>query len=135
MLFAFDVLLFAFVRSTDQVRFRLLEEKTFDVIKMSLEDLKNQTDILQVLNFIGQTILEKLGKEVFEIDTVAKFGAVFSNKILDKPLVLILDEFDALLEEAIHAIVGVFRGIYTSRQQQTTKKTSKKDYLLHGLAL
>ncbi len=54
---------------------------------------------------------------------------------LKKPLILILDEFDALSEEAISAIVGAFRNIYTVRQEQSDKSTEEKDYLLHGVAL
>jgi len=54
---------------------------------------------------------------------------------LAKPLILILDEFDILSEEAINGLTGVFRHIYVTRQYESNKATAEKRYLLHGLAL
>ena len=58
----------------------------------------------------------------------------FREDILGKPLVLILDEFDALNEEAIGQIVGVFRNIYNERRLDPNPPDKKK-FLLHGVAL
>jgi hypothetical protein len=60
---------------------------------------------------------------------------LFKRKTLAKPLLLILDEFDALDPAAISGLVGVFRHIYNTRQNQAGKSTAEKDYLLHGMAL
>jgi hypothetical protein len=105
------------------VRYRLLEEKRFDVVKIGLEALKKQGDSVKVGHAIVRAIFKQLGKEPV------------TQKNLDKPLIVILDEFDALKEEVIYDIVSVFRDIYISRYEQTEKKTEEKDYLLHGLAL
>ncbi|MCP4579459.1 MAG: hypothetical protein GY846_24570, partial [Deltaproteobacteria bacterium] len=52
----------------------------------------------------------------------------------DKPLILIMDEFDALAEDAISGIAGVLRNIYVHRQDDPSPSREKK-YLLHGVAL
>ncbi len=119
----------------NQVYYRIKEEKTYDVVRMSVGVLENETDSSTILEYIGRTILKKLGKNVIAIDNKPMFEMVFSNEILDKPLILMLDEFDALSEDAIHMLVGVFRDIYIDRYSQTSKKTDEKDYLLHGLVL
>jgi hypothetical protein len=54
---------------------------------------------------------------------------------LTKPLILILDEFDALSEEAISGLADVFRNIYVSRQYEGNKATHEREYLLHRVAL
>jgi hypothetical protein len=46
-----------------------------------------------------------------------------------------LDEFDALGEEFINKFANEFRAIYTSRFNETDRKTGEKSCLLHGLAL
>jgi hypothetical protein len=60
---------------------------------------------------------------------------VFSHESLAKPLILIIDEFDALNERFINKFASEFRKIYTARFNETHKTTGEKVYLLHGLAL
>jgi hypothetical protein len=60
---------------------------------------------------------------------------LFSRELLRKPLILVLDEFDALTEEAISSITGVFRNIYIRRQTEADRPTGEKSYLLHAVAL
>ncbi len=47
----------------NMVRYRLLNEKRFDVVKISLEDLRNETDTISVINVIAQAIFEQIDKE------------------------------------------------------------------------
>ncbi|MCP4220656.1 MAG: hypothetical protein GY765_38870, partial [bacterium] len=54
---------------------------------------------------------------------------------MQKPLILILDEFDAMIEEGIAAVVSAFRNIYIKRTDEVDVPTEKKSYLLHGVAL
>ncbi len=118
-----------------QVLCRLEADERFDVLKINLESLKTEEDVTTILISIGETILEKLNKKIIKTDTPEKFMSIFQEDILDKPLILIIDEFDALAEDAISAIVGVFRNIYMLRKDQANKSTEQKDYLLHGVAL
>ena len=64
-----------------------------------------------------------------------EFYVIFEKTTLKKPLILILDEFDASPENAINGIAGVFRNIYGNRRYQADKPSAEKDYLLHGVAL
>lgn len=67
--------------------------------------------------------------------TLDQFDDIFKKGHLKKPLILILDEFDTLSEEAISGLVDVLRNIYVTRQYESDQITSEKSYLLHGVAL
>ncbi len=54
---------------------------------------------------------------------------------MSKPLILIVDEFDAMIEEGINAVVSAFRSIYIKRMDEADKRTEQKSYLLHSIAL
>ncbi|MCP4138164.1 MAG: AAA family ATPase, partial [bacterium] len=118
-----------------RILFKLQADERFDVVKVNLEHLKIENDISKILISIGKRITKKLNKKIIKTDSLEKFENIFSTDFLDKPLVLILDEFDALAEDAINAIVGVFRNIHMLQQDQADKSTEKRDYLLHGVAL
>jgi hypothetical protein len=60
---------------------------------------------------------------------------LFERSVLRKPLILIIDEFDALSEAAIGGLAGVFRNIYNRRRDQANLPSRERDYLLHGVAL
>ncbi len=47
----------------NMVRYRLAAERRFDVVKISLEDLKTQTDSVQVIKLIVNEIFKQLEKE------------------------------------------------------------------------
>ncbi len=118
-----------------QILFRLQKEAQFDVLKINLEHLKYETDTGVIISTISREIGEGLGKEFKGIDTQAKFQEIFRKDVLDKPLVLIMDEFDALSEEAVNAIVATFRNIHIKRRDEQAKTTGQKSYLLHAVSL
>ncbi|MCP5049771.1 MAG: ATP-binding protein, partial [bacterium] len=112
-------------------------EKTgqFDVVKVDLEHLIDDTDVNVIATAIADDIFIELGKENPGIDTLKKFQELFTRSVLEKPVILILDEFDALNEEAINKLTHVFRNIYLRRQKELKKPMEERRYLLHGLAL
>ncbi len=118
-----------------QILFQLRKDERFDVLKINLEHLKDETNAGEIINTIAEEIGEGLGKTFTGITTQKKFQKIFKKGTLEKPLILILDEFDALLEKAINAIVGAFRNIYTRRIDETGIPMDPKSYLLHGVAL
>ncbi|MGE5341832.1 MAG: ATP-binding protein [Candidatus Omnitrophota bacterium] len=118
-----------------EVLFRLRKDERFDVLKINLEDFKDKTNSLEILQGIARKIGEPLNKTFANIDNQEKFVEVFKKEVIDKPLILILDEFDALIEEGINAIVSAFRNIYISRMDERDKTTEQKSYRLHGVAL
>ena len=149
---------------------RLRHDSRFDTVMLNLEDLRNETDVNQIVQIIAAEIIKELGLSEVRIKTsiaardgflggmlnwlsylpltappqlssffasasLAQFHRLFEKETLNKPLILILDEFDALSEEAISGLASVFRKIYLSRQYHTEKPTAEKKYLLHGIAL
>ena len=118
-----------------QVLWRLEEDDRFDVLKLNLEYLKQATDPNRVLHRIAQEIIETLQLPSVRVTCADEFYDVFRRGVLRKPLILIMDEFDALSQEAINGVVGVFRNIYIKRRDQGNRPTAERDYLLHGVAL
>jgi hypothetical protein len=118
-----------------QILFRLQEDPRFDVLKINLEHLKYETDASLIMNIIAREIGERLNKPFPTVHSQFQFQEIFKKTSLAKPLILIMDEFDALCETAINSIVGAFRNIYTSRMDETAKPTGQKTYLLHAVAL
>ena len=107
----------------------------FDVLKINLEHLKQERNTDSIAQWLAKDILEKLAISGVEVRTLKEIYEVFRQDVLKKPLILILDEFDALLPEAISGLVSVFRNIYNTRREQSDKYSAEKEYLLHGMAL
>ncbi|MCP4149268.1 MAG: AAA family ATPase [bacterium] len=118
-----------------QILHRLQKENRFDALKINLEHLKYENDVPDIIGAIAEMIREGLGKSAATLNSQKKFQEIFKQGALDKPLILILDEFDALKEEAINVIVSAFRNIYIERREEIDKPTEKKKYLLHSVAL
>lgn len=114
---------------------RLEKEQTFDVVKVDLEHLKTVTDISHIVASINKDISRELQVKIPDIKTLEEFQEIFSRDVLDKPLILILDEFDALPENAINGLTGIFRNIYNRRKKELRKPATERRYLLHGVAL
>jgi hypothetical protein len=118
-----------------EILFCLKKDNRFNILKINLEILKNEKDVTTVINSIAAEIGKGLNKNFTTVNTEIQFQEIFRKNNLEKPLILILDEFDALVEPAINALVGVFRNIYITRIDERDKPTEQKQYLLHGVAL
>ncbi|MDM8526732.1 AAA-like domain-containing protein, partial [Anaerolineales bacterium HSG24] len=117
-----------------EVLFRLRDDPeydAFDVVHLPLESLKLKTNVTEIMQKITVEILEQLGLT----KTPTDLESLFKRDVLSKPLILILDEFDALIPEAISGIVSAFRNIHFRRYQQANLPSGERDYLLHGVAL
>ncbi len=118
-----------------QVFHKLRQDDRFDQVVVGLEHLKDETRVGKIIEVIAGDIGRGLGKTFTGIDTQEKFQKLFLRENLSKPLILVLDEFDAIIEEAISSLVGAFRNIYTSRLYETGKPLEEKTYFLHAVAL
>jgi hypothetical protein len=118
-----------------QIQRQMQKEPRFDVLKINLEILKDRKKSADIIAVIARKIGEELGENFTGIDNQDKFQEIFSKDLLKKPLILILDEFDALIEEGINDVVSAFRNIYIKRIDELDKPTEQKSYLLHGVAL
>ena len=106
-----------------------------DVVATSVEHLRTDPDAGVAAGAIAAEVTDILGLDLPPIRSPREFETVFRRERLSRPLILVLDEFDALSEEAIGAIVGVFRKIHGHRRLQADRPTDEKDFLLHGVAL
>ncbi|MCP4396269.1 MAG: hypothetical protein GY801_03020 [bacterium] len=114
---------------------RLRQLEQFDVVIITLESAKGQTDEESVLRMFMYELSAFLGRELPAVHIWEDLPKVFTHQYLSKPLILIIDEFDALGEQAINKFASKFRKIYTARFNEIHKTTGEKVYLLHGLAL
>lgn len=114
--------------------FRLQADPQFDVVKLNLQHLKRSTPI-EAVQVITTEIATAINIPLPQPEHLQGFAAIFARGVLEKPLILMMDEFDALSEESISDITGVLRNIYLQRQQEIDKTTVQKSYLLHGVAL
>ena len=118
-----------------QILHRLKKDSRFHTLKINLEILKRKTNVGEILEILAKEIGKGLDKTFDGINDEYKFQELFSREVIEKPLILILDEFDAIDEKGINAIVSVFRNIYIHRRDEFDKTTEQKTYLLHGVAL
>ncbi|MCK4763431.1 MAG: AAA-like domain-containing protein [Candidatus Aminicenantes bacterium] len=82
---------------------------------------------------------EKL-TEVFQVEfpKIKEFKEIprlFTRSYFQAPVIMIIDEFDALKEEFISDFAAVFRDMFMTRSNEENKTSGEKTYLLHGLAL
>ncbi|MBF0452290.1 MAG: AAA-like domain-containing protein [Candidatus Magnetomorum sp.] len=140
-----------------QVVRHIQERGDFDVAIISLQrakDLSSDDGVLSVFVNKLQTHFQRdfislsdwrsystvLLKKLFKFDSVntiqwQQFTHIFTKKFFKKPVILIIDEFDALEENFINKFVNEFRDMYISRQAESNEISSEKNGLLHGLAL
>jgi hypothetical protein len=118
-----------------QVCSKIEQDAEFEVVFLSLQFLYEENDADVVAKLFARKLLKKLNLAPLPINSLKDFERLFERETLTKPLILILDEFDALDSAVIARLVGDFRHIYNTRRNQTNKSTAEKDYLLHSLAL
>jgi len=114
---------------------KLRKNEDFYVALFSMERFKENNNLLEVLNGIIDGINREVNLKLPNIAAAKDFIEVFSKRNLDKPLILILDEFDAMVEGILNRTVSNFRDIYLHRKNENDVKFTEKTYLLHGLAL
>ena len=118
----------------NEVLWRLQAEGSFRVLKSSLENLKALKGPGEVLEAFARVIRKGLSLDAPPVERPDELPSLFAREVLHRPLILILDEFDALGEEAIGALAGAFRYVHDMRRQDP-RPSAEKEYLLHGLAL
>ena len=117
-----------------QVLFTLMKDERFDVVKLNLQHLERVSDVDTIIDDIGQKIINALQLPQTETYTSQNIEKLFHQAVLRKPLIIILDEFDSLPQEAIRALAATFRNIYVHRRDDP-RRNAEKEFLLHGVAL
>lgn len=118
-----------------QVAQKIQAEGRYDVAITSMQSGKSVTTNQQALELFVDNLRHHLKPDLPFVSNWLEFRKLFAPQNLSKPLILILDEFDALPPEFINAFVNEFRNIYIDRQNKVNRIADDDNYLLHGLAL
>jgi molybdopterin/thiamine biosynthesis adenylyltransferase len=79
---------------------RIEPDEQFDVVLLSLQFLYEQSDVDTVAQLFAYKLIKKLNLEI-TINSLKDFDRLFERGTLTKPLILILDKFDALEQTVI----------------------------------
>jgi hypothetical protein len=94
--------------------------------------VKTEESILEVFT---EKLTEVFGISFPRIKQFKQIPGLFTKTYFKDPVILVIDEFDALKEEFISDFATVFRDMFVSRTNEETCSSQEKTYLLHGLAL
>ena len=118
-----------------EVTKRLKREDDVDVALITMQSAKNVHTAEGVIDLFLKELQYPLEREFPRITSWEKLPDIFTVTYLPRPLILIIDEFDALDEEFINSFANEFRKMYTVRLSETDKKSDEKKYVLQSLAL
>ncbi|MBF0410066.1 MAG: ATP-binding protein [Candidatus Riflebacteria bacterium] len=114
--------------------FEMRDSRQYLIAHIDLQHLTKVDDSVRAINCIMKMVSEQIHIDFPEINVLEQFESLFKSNYLPMPLILILDEFDALKEEVITDIIGTFRNIHNLRQKDG-KSAFEREYRLHGVAL
>jgi hypothetical protein len=114
---------------------RIEKTNQYEIGIISMQRLKKEENEKQVLEILIEEMQISFGKSFTPIEKIRDIPRLFTKQHFQKPVILILDEFDALIEGFINDFANIFRNIFISRTNEKNKKSRKKTHLLHGLAL
>ena len=100
----------------------LRKTETVDVAIITLQSAKSVHTPEGILRLFVKELQHRLEYELPVVPSWESFPDLFTSAYLSKPLILIIDEFDALDEEFINSFANEFRKIYTDRLSETDKK-------------
>lgn len=107
----------------------------FEVGMITLQGAKGIEDQKEILDIFVDELNEQFKLDIPLIDRWQQVSTLFSRTYFEKPIILIIDEFDSLAEEFINAFANQFRTIHTKRSFDSENTSIDKNILLHGLAL
>ncbi len=116
------------------VYWEFLQDNSYYAANIDIQNLRGADNSIECFNVIIDYISEQIGLKLPAVNSMWEFQKVFTGNYLDRPLILIIDEFDALNEHVINDIAAVFRNIYNARMKDPAPSKNKR-YLLHGVAL
>lgn len=118
-----------------QVARQIQSRGDFEVLLTTMQFAQSVTTVAEALQVFVESLRIRLDRDFPTITQMSELRTLFTDRYFAKPLILILDEFDALRGDLINHFANEFRGIYTERQAQAERSTADNDYRLHGLAL
>ncbi len=114
---------------------KIQKENKFDVGIFSFESVKKEKDQNEILTVFIHKLTEVFQKQFPPINKFREIPYLFSKQYFQKPVIMIIDEFDSLEEDFVNRFASIFRDIFISRTNERDKNSKDKTNLLHGLAL
>lgn len=118
-----------------QVMRKIRKQGDFEAGIISMQSAKEIRSDERILRFFVRCLGEWFGKGLPDITEWDMLRSVFTKRHFSKPVILILDEFDALGEDFINKFANEFREMHIRRQNEEGTPSGEKSCLLHGLAL
>jgi len=112
-----------------QAATKLKERGDFDVAILTLQSAQYVTEAETVLQIFVDALRCRFGYDFSDITEWHQIPQLFTTKYFSKPLILILDDFDALKEEFVNQFADVFRTIHTKRVNQSELPSIEKESL------
>lgn len=114
---------------------KFLNNKTFDAAIITMQSAKEVKTDEGILELFVYNLKNWFDKPLPKIRSWQEIPQLFSKEYFSKPVIVMIDEFDAKEEAFINKFANQFREMFTSRKNELDKSTGQKKCLLHGLAL
>ncbi|MCP5053972.1 MAG: hypothetical protein GY940_42785 [bacterium] len=114
---------------------KIRESGEFEVAIITMQLAKGIESESDVLDILVRKLQNAFRRSFPAVKAFKELPTLFTAEYFSKPLILVMDEFDALEEIFINRFAGVFRDIFINRTNELDRPGPEKSYLLHGLAL
>ncbi|HLP59837.1 MAG TPA: AAA-like domain-containing protein, partial [Candidatus Deferrimicrobium sp.] len=107
----------------------------YHIAIITLDRAKSEKEEKEIVSILIEKLQIAFSRQFPPLQKISEIASLFTTSYFQKPVILLLDEFDALEEEWISRFAGIFRDMFISRTNERKKSSGEKYYLLHGLAL
>jgi len=114
---------------------KISQKGEFDVAIISMQSAKTETLDEGVLDLFVTKLEEWFDRSLPKITVWKHLRRLFAEPNFENPVILVIDEFDAVQEDFINRFANEFRDIYITRQAESFSVDSRQKCSLHGLAL
>lgn len=97
---------------------KIRQSGEYHIGMFSLESLKEEKNINEILAVFVEKMVETFDKEFPPIKKIRDIRSFFTTKYFQKPVILIIDEFDSLGENFINQFAAIFRDIFIGRTNE-----------------
>lgn len=114
---------------------KIKNKNEYEVGIISMEPAKEKKNEKKILDIFIKRLNQVFEKSIPDFQEISDILDLFTKPYFSKPVILVIDEFDALQEKFINSFAGIFRDLFIRRKNERDKKSKDKSNLLHGLAL